>query len=420
MKWLCMQSSLLKTTLLIATLLAGLLGPSSAVAQQPATPDSATPEPASTKFSIFAIGDYPNGYFEVEVEAGSSTTLTVGVGNFATDPVALRSFATNAVNPPNGGFSAGEEGDPLTDPARWLDFEATSFELDGGERWEQEFTVSVPEDTPPGQYVAALVARTDGSLELPGSDIFRQVLRSSISVEITVPGPVTPGFELGEPTFAVDIAVTMLQIPIANTGNIKVKPQGDLTVSTPEGEPILTSDVQMGSVYGGNETLVQIGIPDQMPPGDYLVSIDLFDNATGAHDALEKVTATLPERERPAPATAVTDAGPVFEIGEASVTPNGAPIQYADVGAVITNNGPAIPTANVTLNVMRDGEEVESYPLAQNQALPQGTTDFSQRYIPVDGWKEGTYTFELVISAVNGDTETVLAIVEISDEIVVP
>lgn len=92
-------------------------------------------------------------------------------------------------------------------------------------------------------------------------------------------------------------------------------------------------------------------------------------------------------------------------------------MQYADVAATITNNGQPIPTANVLLNVQRDGEDVESYPLAQNQALPQGSTDFTQRYIPVDGWQPGTYTFQLVIAAVSGETETILATVDVEDEI---
>jgi hypothetical protein len=106
-------------------------------------------------------------------------------------------------------------------------------------------------------------------------------------------------------------------------------------------------------------------------------------------------------------------------VDQVSVTPSGDPIQYAEVSATITNNGVAIPTANVTLNVQRDGADVESYPLAQNQALPNGATEFRQRYIPVGGWQSGTWTFELVISAVNGNTETVLATVEIIDEITI-
>ena len=80
-----------------------------------------------------------------------------------------------------------------------------------------------------------------------------------------------------------------------------------------------------------------------------------------------------------------------------------------------------VPIAHTTATFRRQAwSEASGYPLAENQALPQGTTEFSQRYIPVDGWQSGTYTFELIISAVSGGTETVLATVEIPDEITAP
>lgn len=373
--------------------------------------DSGTPQVTQpqVQFSISPIGNFPNQYFQVDVEAGESLGLAVGIRNGGSAPIELRTFATNVFNPPNGGFSAQTEDDEKTGPTLWLDYPSFTMELDPGEVREQEFTITVPEGTPPGQYVAALVVRTADELQIDGSDVFRQILRNAMSVEITVPGPVLPEFELGEPVFTVGPAVTTLDIPVTNTGNILVKPSGELLLMSPDGRVLTRSSVEMGSVYGGMSTIIQILLPDQFPSGDYLVSIDLNDEATDASAALDESPVSLAETEVPN-----------FEIQQASVTPNGAPVQYADVAAVITNNGPNIPTTNVTLNVTRDGEEVESYPLAENQALPTGSTDFSQRYIPVDGWQEGTYTFELVISAVSGDTETVLATVEIPDEIVVP
>jgi hypothetical protein len=185
-----------------------------------------------------------------------------------------------------------------------------------------------------------------------------------------------------------------------------------LTVTTADGEDVSTTDIEMGSFYGGNTTVVRVSLPGQLPLGEYILSLDLTDEPTGASASLDDVTLALTEPVAEEPQT--------FVVEQASVTPSGEPIQYADVAATITNNGDVIPTANVTLNVMRDGESIESYSLAQNQALPTGTSEFGQRYIPVDGWESGTWTFELVISAVNGGTETVLATVEIKDEITVP
>ena len=44
----------------------------------------------------------------------------------------------------------------------------------------------------------------------------------------------------------------------------------------------------------------------------------------------------------------------------------------------------------------------------------------TQQYVPIDGWQAGTYTFQLVIVAVSDGTETVLATIDVTGEIVVP
>ena len=45
--------------------------------------------------------------------------------------------------------------------------------------------------------------------------------------------------------------------------------------------PVPTTDVAMGSVYGGNTTSVRVALPGQLPLGDYLVTLNLTDEATG-------------------------------------------------------------------------------------------------------------------------------------------
>ncbi len=382
-----------------------------AQATPPATPES---EPLP-RFGIHAVGDYEHAWFDLTISPGDAVDLTARISNSGEIPAQLRTYSTNAVNPANGGFSAGTEDDEPTGATLWLAYPTESMMLAPGESREVDFTLSVPADTLPGQYFVALVVQTEEPLPVPGTEVFNQIIRNTVSVEITVPGDMTSGFELGEP--AVDVAnnnTWIIEIPITNTGTARVKPQGELLVTSAAGDEVSATDVEMGWVYGGNTTSIRVGLPAQVPAGDYVLSLELSDEVTGASDAIENAPITLEEPE------IVVEEKPSFEIDAASVTANAEPVQYADVAAVITNNGAAIPTANVTLNVMRDGEEVESYPLAQNQALPQGTTDFSQRYIPIDGWESGTYTFELIISAVSGDTETVIATVEIPDEITVP
>jgi hypothetical protein len=287
-----------------------------------------------------------------------------------------------------------------------------SFELHPGERREQPFTVTVPEGTPPGVYVAALAVQTSESLEIPGSDTLRQIIRGTMSVEITVPGEMTSGVELGTPAFSSVGAEWALDVPITNTGTARLRPAGELTVTGVDGKAIVEEKIEMGSVYGGNTTSVRVMLPAQVPFGEYRVSLGLADEATGVSASLDDVPVTLAAPEKAE--------APTFVVDAASVTPQGDPVQYADVAATITNNGPTIPTATITLNVQRDGKDVESYPLALNQALAGGTTEFTQRYIPAGGWAGGSYSFELVVSSVSGGTETVLATYDVEQTIEVP
>jgi len=404
-----MRTILGKIAVAVLFLISSEVGiPTASAAQTaPSTPSLETP-----RFSISPVGDYENGWFDLTLEPGTSAHLTASVLNASGVPYNLRTSVVNASNPVNGGFSAGTDDEEPTGATNWIGFPAETFELAAGEIRQIEFTVTVPPDTTPGEYVAGLVVQTVEPVKIPGTTTFQQIVRNAVSVEIMVPGEMTSGIELGTPEISDVAERKSLDIPITNTGTARVRPAGKLVLTTPEGHVVSTTDVKMGSVYGGNTTSISVMIPDQLALGDYLVSLDLTDDATGAAASIVDKPVTLA-----GPDVAETS---IFEVRSVSVSPNGDPIQYAAITATITNNGSVIPTANVSLDVRLNGKDVESYPLARNQALPQGETVISQRYIPVDGWESGTYTFHLTISSVSGNTETTLSTIDVHDEIVVP
>ncbi len=380
-----------------------------------ATAQSGTPgaeEPALPQFGINPVEQYPHGYIELSLDPGGSKTVAARLVNSGSVDVSLIVHTANVTSAPNGGFAAGTDEEAPTGPTTWVDFQPITLDLPPGATEELSFTVTVPADIAPGQYITSLVAATSEPLAISGTTAFDQIIRSAAPIMVTVPGPVKPGFTIGNPELDAATEGTRLQIPIENTGNILVKPAGTLTLSTADGEQMVEAPIDMGSVYGGLSSMIQMVLPGQIPPGDYTITLDLKDEETGATASLDAVPVTLALVEEQPEATFVVD--------EASVTPNGEPIRFADVTATITNNGRPIPTANITLVVMRDGEEVERYPLAENQALPDGATEFSQRYIPLDDWQSGTWTFQLVIASVDGGTETILATIDVEDEIVVP
>jgi hypothetical protein len=91
-------------------------------------------------------------------------------------------------------------------------------------------------------------------------------------------------------------------------------------------------------------------------------------------------------------------------------------LQAVAVSVTVNNPGEAIPGARLTLQVSRDGEPVEDYPLGSSIALPTGATAIQQRYIPLDGWKPGTYSFALTLEAVDATTGQATVLTTLSVE----
>ncbi len=379
------------------------------VAPLPVTAQTGEAEPAGApEFAIFPVGSHAHPWFDVTIDAGSTLDLIAGVKLSSDVPVELRAYAANAVNPPNGGFSAMGEDDEPVGATQWLGFPAQWLELAPGEERNVPLSVTVPAGTPPGEYVTSLVVQTAGALEIPGTDAFRQVVRSSVSVEITVPGEMTAGFELGEPVVTQGASQWVLDVPITNTGTARVRPAGELVVVDMKGAVVSSARVEMGSVYGGNSTVVRVPLPAGMSPGAYVVSMDLTDEATGASDTLVGTAITIAAREE---ASGISV--------EAVVTPHGDPIGYADLAVTVGNDGPAVPRARVTLVAIRDGDEVETYQLADEGPLSPGETSLHDRYIPPDGWTAGTWTFRIEVVGVDDRTERTLAVFNVGGKIAV-
>ncbi|CAN5645516.1 hypothetical protein BH09CHL1_BH09CHL1_01150 [soil metagenome] len=403
----------LQIRLILAVLLCSLVFPLAASARQ-ATPDTGSNREGLI-FSVVPNDEWPNGYVELELDPTESSSFSARINTEGTDHASLLAFVGNAVNPVNGGFAVTDITEERIGIASWFTLDKEAFELDPGEAESFTVSVTVPENTPPGQYIAGLIVQTAKPL---GSDDPQEgfgllpIIRSAMAIQITVPGPVTAGFELGTPTLTIQNDTPVVSAPITNTGNVLVKPAGTLSVSSPDGTVLVSSPVEMGSVYMGNSTSVQVSLPNQFVAGDYLVSIELTDAATGTSAQQEAVPVTMAAAE----ATPVT-----FSVGM-TVKADGDPIRFADVSVIIDNGGDTIPTATVKLHVFHDGVETEVYPLSTNQAIPAGDSTINQRYIPTDDWQSGVYTFavEIVVVDPQTSTETAIGTIESADSITVP
>lgn len=272
-----------KTHVFVAVLAALLALPAAATttAQDTSTP-AATPEAPDVIFSAGPAGEADISPFRFELDAGGTTEATLVVANDAGSPIELRSYAADVTTAVNGGYQVLPEPRETGDVAGWLTVPTAPYTLDPGEERELPVGLVVPEGTPPGEYMAALATETVESASIAGTDTFRQVTRKVSAVVITVPGPVSASFELGAPSIEIGADTTTVIVPIENTGNARVRPQGAIVVADDTGNPVVSIPVAMDSVYAWHETTMRYTLPQPLPEGAYTVSVELVDDASGA------------------------------------------------------------------------------------------------------------------------------------------
>ncbi|MGH2534975.1 MAG: hypothetical protein ACRDJW_22165 [Thermomicrobiales bacterium] len=382
--------------------------------QHTGTPSAESPPMVAVAYEIFPKGGRLGDHFEPVIEAGETAELTVVLANTGSVVFEGRTYAINAFSAVNGGFEAAAAGTPPSGPTRWLDYWEQVYTIEPGTGIERPFTVTVPEETPPGQYLTAIAFENADPRPVEGSDVFNQIVRFPMPVFITVPGPVEPAFEVGEITLESAADYSQLHIQIVNTGNVRIRPAGMVTVSDEDGNTLYRAPVSMGSVFARDSTSLVAGLP-ALPEGEYQIAVDLTDSETDAAATRDAtVTATPPATPVPPPSV---------QIGQASGTPRPTAddVQFLDVAATIDNAGEPLTNVQVTLRVTKDGELVEDFPLATSLTVATGQTPIQERYVPITGWSSGTWAFTLSVEAVDPGTgiAQVLATIEL-DELDIP
>lgn len=383
--------------------------PAVALQGDASTPDAAAESTpildAGPSFVIRPLEGTDGEFFTLEAEAGTTHELTVVLGNADDEPQELLSYVNDAIPMTNGGFAIADPEVPATGAATWIDYPTEIYTFAPQEGLERTFTVTIPDDAEPGQYIAGISLQTAEPLAVEGSDFFNQIIRKTIAVFIIVPGEETPAYELGQPEVVPGARRTQVMIPVNNTGNVLVKPRGELTLSNKAGETVLTVPIAMGSVYAGTTAPLAVSVPTSVPVGDYVLSVNLTDDVTGITASIAESTVTITEAEE--------ETAQFTMVGNVTLAPDASNPVFADVTTEITNAGETVEGAEVVLDVSRDGELVESYPVVSALNLPQGTaTGVSQRYVPVTGWEPGLWSFVLRVNVVDGGSSVTVATVD--------
>lgn len=347
------------------------------------------------------------GRFRATLEPGESVTFSAVLANNGEIPFRFVSYAADAFSARNGGFALRELESEPTGPTTWLDYPTETYEFDPGEGVERAFAIAVPEGTPPGEYVTGIAMQTADPFtqDEGGMFQFEQINRTVLGIAIIVPGERSPILETGTPEMVVEGGIPGVLIPIANTGNSRTEPNGQIDIRNSSGDIVLTGPIQLGPIYGGHATEIHIGLPAPLAPGEYSVDLRLSDPDHGLTLEASALPMTVTETEDE------TIASSPVTISSATLTPlpDARNVQLALIEATIENLAEPIGNAQLTVVVSLDGQEVERFALSQSLSLPNGATSVSGRYLPLTGWTSGDWRFELVLETVgSGGVATVV------------
>ncbi len=279
---------LLRTTIAavaLTTFFAG--GP--ALAASAATAPQAVHHADAPSLGLVAVAQ-TGPYFDAIIAAGATKSFVVDRVNSGNAAVSARTYVGVVGTIVNGGFGAANATAPLSGASTWVDYPQQVLDLAAGEHSAADFTVTVPSDTPAGQYVSSIVlenavASAGGSGEMT----MNRIVRQAVAVSIRVPGAFAPAFSLGAASLGEVAGNTVVSVDTSNTGNQHLAPKGTMTMSDSTGKVISSHPITMGSFYAGMSTQVVVALTGQLPPGDYTMSLTLRDPLTGVQASAQNV-----------------------------------------------------------------------------------------------------------------------------------
>jgi hypothetical protein len=271
--------------LLVIVLLAFVLAPLASAAT-----------PKAPVFGLRAVGNPKLGYFVYSLAPGSVQQGGVIISNSGTATGTVKVFAADATTGRTTGTVY------LTDRkankvGKWISLSSTLLTLKPGQHQTVRFTVRVPANAKPGQWVGGVVAETSRQVTGPKSKQKASVqikIRdlTIVAVQVNVPGPPVINFKIGGVTTGGQRGFQEVVTHIENTGNLLVKPTGSVTVLNKQGDVLQVLTFKMDTFLPETAIDYPTLLKKALPPGDYSAQVRL--SIPGVSGAAAKVVTAHP------------------------------------------------------------------------------------------------------------------------------
>jgi hypothetical protein len=244
------------------------------------TPAAAIAGNGGVKLALLPVGQ-AGAYFDLRMQPGSTRALEVDIANDGDTATAARTYAADVYTIINGGFGGRLRDQAQTGTTGWIDYPTSVIQLAPGEGTVRPFTVAVPADATPGEYITSLVLENDQPITNDGAVGLNQIFRQAVAVVVTVPGPRSPALAIGGATHVVVAGTSTIQVAVENTGNVRLKPLVGFTLFDPTGVEISRATLPMDTFYSHTNSSMEFPLSALLRPGKYTVSLTLHDAAQG-------------------------------------------------------------------------------------------------------------------------------------------
>jgi WxL interacting protein linking bacterial and host surfaces len=241
-----------------------------------AAPVAALAAEGQVRLALTPVGQ-SGSFFDLVMRSGETRNLGVDVANVGDAAIAARTYASDVYTIINGGFGARLREEPQTGMTRWLDYRTEVLVLPAGKRISRSFTVTVPADTTPGEYITSLILENERPIRDDGAVGLDQVVRQAVAVVVTVPGPRSPGLVIGDATHSVVAGRSVIAVAVENTGNVRLKPIVTFMLADTAGTDVSKASIRMDTFYAHTDSFVEVQLARLLMPGRYTVRLALDD-----------------------------------------------------------------------------------------------------------------------------------------------
>lgn len=207
----------------------------------PAAAEDAPP-PAAWEVLPAPTDDGPRQAFDLALDPGQTHEDTVLVRNRGLEEITLDVWATDAVTTPSGDLGLLLAEDTPRFAGAWITPATERLTLDPGEEAAVPFTVTVPGNEQPGDYVAGVVVSMPREETTDAGERVLVEARVASRVYLRVPGELAPALAVSDVTLVRDApwwnfwsGDTRVDFTVANEGNARLMPQSAVTLSSPFG-----------------------------------------------------------------------------------------------------------------------------------------------------------------------------------------